>query len=71
MEITAHWVYRIYKDENGIYQGRPGWRCSHCETASLEKGFPALEQFCHSCGAHMIEKPELVEDPPLKKYSWE
>lgn len=45
IEKTSHWVYKIYKDENGIYKGRSGWRCAHCETASLEKGFPPWNNF--------------------------
>ena len=70
--MNAHWILYLYKLKGKEEYASAYLHCSNCKGIPLEKGFyPIKEHYCHNCGAHMIEEPQICIKKSLTVYEWE
>lgn len=58
--MNAHWILSLNKNIKEIRPFSSAWYCcSNCNCVPIDNTeiFPILENYCHKCGAHMIEAP--------------
>lgn len=73
--MNAYWILELSKPASKEEYTNAGYRYSNCRCAPLDNNrhYPLYERYCHSCGAHMIEKPviEIERYNCEAVYKWE
>lgn len=73
--MNAHWILQLNKNIKEKHSFSSAWyHCSNCNCVPLDntENFSILENYCHKCGAYMIETPtiEINEYEDERVFNW-